>query len=169
MAREIVPGVTALDHVALPTADAERFLRFYKALGFGVEHEAEWRSGAFPIFSITFGDNKINVHPEALVRKARGDPRFLRGPSAEPGCGDLCFVWEGGIEALLDLLRQTGTRPIEGPVPRMGGRGRGSALGISVYARDPDDNLLEFISYDPADVARWRDVRRAGPGARRKD
>ena len=27
--------VTAFDHVALPTADAERMLRFYEALGFG--------------------------------------------------------------------------------------------------------------------------------------
>jgi catechol 2,3-dioxygenase-like lactoylglutathione lyase family enzyme len=150
--------VTAFDHVALPTADAERFLRFYKALGFGIEHEAEWRAGAYPIFSITFGDNKINVHPEALVRRARNDPRFLRGPSAEPGCGDLCFVWAGGLDALLELLRQTGTRPIDGPVPRVGGRGGGSGLGISVYLRDPDENLLEFISYAPADVARWRDV-----------
>ena len=153
--------VTAFDHVALPTADAERFLRFYKALGFGTQHEAEWRSGAFPIFSIVFGDNKINVHPEALVRRARGHPGFLRGPTAEPGCGDLCFVWAGGIGALLELLEQTGTRAIEGPVPRAGGRGGGSDLGISVYVRDPDDNLLEFISYDPDDVARWRDA----PGA----
>lgn len=150
--------VVAFDHVALPTADAERFLRFYKSLGFGVEHETEWRSGAFPIFSIVFGDNKINVHPEELVRKARGRPEFLRGPTAEPGCGDLCFVWEGGVEALLDLLRRASVQPIEGPVARTGGRGGGSVSGISVYVRDPDQNLLEFISYDPADVARWRDV-----------
>ncbi len=149
--------VTGFDHVALPTADAERFLRFYKALGFGTDQEEEWRSGKFPIFSITFGDNKINVHPEALVA-IRGRPEYLRGPTAEPGCGDLCFVWEGGIEALLGLLERTGTRPIEGPVPRVGGRGSGSGVGISVYVRDPDDNLLEFISYSPDDVERWREV-----------
>ncbi len=148
---------TGLDHVALPTADAERLLRFYKALGFGTENEAEWRSGAFPIFSITFGTSRINVHPEALVRRARSDPRFLRGPAAEPGCGDLCVVWEGGIEALLELLRATGTRTVAGPVPRTGGAGP----GISVYVRDPDENLLEFISYAAPDVTRWRDA----PGA----
>jgi catechol 2,3-dioxygenase-like lactoylglutathione lyase family enzyme len=158
--------VTAFDHVALPTADAERFLRFYKALGFGTEHEAEWRNGSFPIFSITFGDNKINVHPEALLQRARGDPRFLRGPTAEPGCGDLCFVWEGGIDALLAQLRHAGADPIAGPVARIGGRGAGSCPGISVYVRDPDDNLLEFISYDPDDLARWRDVPEIEPGKR---
>ena len=136
--------VTAFDHVALPTADAERFLRFYKALGFGTQHETEWRSGAFPIFSIVFGDNKINVHPEALVRKARGQPGFLRGPTAEPGCGDLCFVWEGTAAALSALLERAQATVVEGPVERQGGRGR---AGRSVYVRDPDGNLLEFMIY----------------------
>ena len=154
-------AVMGFDHAAVPTSNAIRFLEFYKRLGFGIEGEDALRSGAAPFFSVTFGDNKINVHPEALVRRARGHPGFLRGPTAEPGCGDLCFVWEGGIGALLELLEQTGTRAIEGPVPRVGGRGGGSGLGISVYVRDPDDNLLEFISYDPDDVARWRDA----PGA----
>ena len=41
------------------------------------------------------------------------------------------------------------------PVPRIGGRGAGTGQGISVYTRDPDDNLLEFISYDAGDVARY--------------
>ena len=52
-------------------------------------------------------------------------------------------------------------------MPRVGGRGRGSGLGISVYVRDPDDNLLEFISYEPDDLARWRDAPGAVPGPRR--
>lgn len=33
-----------------------------------------------------------------------------------------------------------------GPVPRFGSRGE----GVSVYFRDPDGSLLEFISYDEA-------------------
>jgi catechol 2,3-dioxygenase-like lactoylglutathione lyase family enzyme len=36
------------------------------------------------------------------------------------------------------------------PVPRFGARGR----GISVYFRDPDGSLLEFISYAEADRER---------------
>ena len=144
--------VTGLDHLALPTADAARFLAFYEALGFGTEHVDEWRAGTRPMFSLVLGDQKVNVHPEALAA-FRDSPSYLRGPTAEPGCGDLCVVWAGGIDALLELLADTGTTPIAGPVPRVGGRGGGTPVGISVYVRDPDQNLLEFISYDPDDIA----------------
>jgi catechol 2,3-dioxygenase-like lactoylglutathione lyase family enzyme len=146
--------VTGFDHAALPTADSERFLAFYKSLGFGIEGEDAWRAGTMPVFAITFGDNKINVHTEALVPR-RGDPAYLRGPTAEAGCGDFCFVWAGGIDALLATLATAGVEPIEGPVPRIGGRAAGTRSGVSVYVRDPDENLLEFISYDAEDVARY--------------
>jgi catechol 2,3-dioxygenase-like lactoylglutathione lyase family enzyme len=145
-------GVSGFDHVALPTANAERFLAFYRKLGFGIEGEEEWRAGKYPIFAIKFGDNKINVHPEAMVAM-RGEPFYLRGPAAEPGCGDICFVWVGGVDALLRQLRDAQVDVIEGPVPRVGGRDTRSAGGVSVYVRDPDENLLEFISYDADDVA----------------
>jgi hypothetical protein len=45
-------------------------------------------------------------------------------------------------------------------VPRVGGRHGATTIGISVYVRDTDHNLLELISYDPADLARYGD---AGP------
>lgn len=144
--------VAGIDHIALPTDDAERLASFYAALGFALHGLEEWRAGRLPIFSIGCGDQKINVHPESLV-PARGHPAYLRGDSAEAGCGDVCVVWEGGIAALLALLAREGVAPIEGPVPRLGGRGGAATPGISVYVRDPDRNLLEFISYDPADVA----------------
>ena len=161
--------VTRFDHVSLPIERTDEMIAFYEALGFDVVGVDRWRRGEHPLFSISFGDNKINVHPEELVRRARSDPRFLRGPAAAPGCGDLCFVWEGGVDALLALLRETATETIAGPVARVGGRGGGAQLGISVYVRDPDANLLEFISYDPDDVARWGDGSGIGTGARRKE
>ncbi|MEI8001576.1 MAG: VOC family protein [Actinomycetes bacterium] len=151
--------VSGFDHVAIPTADAARFLAFYEALGFATEGADAWRAGTGKIFAITFGDQKINVHPESLM-EFRDQPWFLRGPTAEPGCGDFCFVWDGGLDALLHVLTAAGVAVIEGPTPRKGGRDGGTAPGVSVYVRDPDDNLLEFISYDPDDAARHPGVAR---------
>jgi catechol 2,3-dioxygenase-like lactoylglutathione lyase family enzyme len=61
-----------------------------------------------------------------------------------PGGSDLCFVWPGSIEDALNHLRDNGVDVEEGPVPRNGGRGKGT----SVYFRDPDGSLLEFIVYE---------------------
>ncbi len=147
-------AVTGIDHIALPTADASRLLAFYRRLGFGILGEDEWKLGTRATCSITFGDNKINVHPETMVAR-RGDPEYLRAPTAEPGCGDICFVWSGGVDALLATLSDAGVPPIEGPIARVGGRAGSQIRGVSVYARDPDDNLIEFISYDAADLERF--------------
>ena len=85
-----------------------------------------------------------------LARRGEGeDPAFtLRAPAARPGCGDFCFVWQGPLEALLAALRRAGAAVEAGPVERVGGRDHGRAKGTSVYTRDPDGNLLEFIVYD---------------------
>ena len=151
--------VTGIDHLAIPSGDGERLASFYRAPGFALHGFDEWRAGRAPLFSIVCGDQKIHVHPENLV-PARGHPAYLRGDAAEAGCGDICVVWKGGVDALLAMLAREGVKPVEGPVPRMGGRAGGTTVGISVYVRDPDHNLLEFISYDSDNVAAHRD---AGP------
>ncbi len=136
--------VSGFDHVAIPTADCARKIAFYEALGFEVDAR-RWREENAPFFSIHFGDNKINVHAPALWQNERFT---LRGPTAEPGCGDFCFVWQGGLEALHGTLERAGAEIVEGPVERDGGRDGGRATGTSVYTRDPDANLLEFIVYE---------------------
>ena len=52
-----------IDHIAMPTADAERLMAFYKKLGFAVNDEEEWRAGTANIFSIQVGESKINRPP----------------------------------------------------------------------------------------------------------
>lgn len=141
------PRVAAFDHVAIPTGRPEEMLRFYHTLRFTVPSPEEWRARGQPFFTIQFGDNKINVHAPALW----GDAGFtLRGPTAQPGCGDFCFVWPGSLEELRQMLHDAGAPSEEGPVERVGGRDGGRARGMSIYTRDPDRNLLEFIVY-PAD------------------
>jgi hypothetical protein len=119
-------------------------LRFYAALGFSVPTPEDWQHSGARVFSIQFGDNKINVHAPALWQQASFT---LRGPSALPGCGDFCFVWNG-TPAELNAALARASAPVEvGPVTRVGGRNRGRDEGSSVYTRDPDGNLLEFIIY----------------------
>lgn len=134
-------ATVSIDHVAMPTANAERLIGFYKKLGFEINDEAEWRAGTANIFSIQIGESKINVHPERYMAN-------LRGPTAVPGCMDLCFVWDGTVEECQRILAEAGVEVVQGPVPRKGARQRGAAPSLSLYARDPDGNLLEWMIYE---------------------
>jgi len=137
-------SVAAFDHVAIPTARPEEMLRFYRKLGFAVPTPEEWSARGEPFFTIVFGNNKINVHVPTLWQ----NPAFtLRGPTAQPGCGDFCFVWSGTLDELRAMLQAAAAPIEEGPVERVGGRDAGRAKGTSLYTRDPDRNLLEFIVY----------------------
>ena len=50
------------------------------------------------------------------------------------------------------MLQGAGIPIIKGPVDRIGGRNGGTASSVSVYVRDPDDNLVEFMCYGEAAV-----------------
>lgn len=138
-------ALVGFDHAAIPGGDLEALIAFYRALGFSVIGEDRWRAGEMPMIALAVGDQKINVHDP----KAWQNPLFtLRGPTAKPGCGDFCFVWEGSPEDAGAAIRAAGGDVIEGPVSREGGRAGGRTEGTSVYTRDPDGNLIEFIAYD---------------------
>jgi len=138
-------SISGLDHVAIPVARPEAMLRFYRALGFSALTPEEWRASGAKFFAVQFGDNKINMHSPDMWQSAAFT---LRGPTAVPGCGDFCFVWSGTADDLRRALQGAGAAIEEGPVGRIGGRSAGHAKGISVYTRDPDGNLLEFIRYE---------------------
>ena len=133
-------STVGIDHIAMPTADAERLMAFYKNLGFAINDEEEWRAGTANIFSIQVGDSKINVHPEGYLAD-------YRGPTAVPGCTDICFVWNGSVEDCQKMLADAGVEVVRGPGPRKGARQRGVLPAVSLYARDPDNNLLEWMVY----------------------
>ena len=133
--------VAGFDHVVLHTLDAERFIDFYKRLGFSFIDEEKWRKGEAHMFAIQVGESKINVHPPEL----KGS---MTGATTAPGCGDLCFVWDGTVDSVVDTIKAAGVEIAVGPAPRRGGRGRGHTVGTSVYVWDPDRNLLEFMVYD---------------------
>jgi catechol 2,3-dioxygenase-like lactoylglutathione lyase family enzyme len=132
--------VVGIDHVVAPTADAERFLAFYKRLGFETNGEEAWREGRANTFSIQVGESKINVHPQGFIAERRG-------VTATPGCLDICFVFEGAVDECRRMLEAANVPILHGPAPRAGGRARGKAPAVSLYARDPDGNLLEWMVY----------------------
>jgi len=126
-------GLAGIDHVSLPMQHTEAMVAFYRALGFGIDEQKA-------IVSVYAGEQMINFHrPELWPREGF----TLRAHAAVPPCGDLCFVWEGSAESLHERL--AGVDIEEGPVARRGGR---RADATSVYVRDPDGNLLEFMIYD---------------------
>ncbi|HTS50934.1 MAG TPA: VOC family protein [Bryobacteraceae bacterium] len=127
-------SVRGFDHVALPMQNTDAMLAFYRRLGFDV---VENRAAC----SVYIGQQMINFHRPATWQN---ESFTLRAPAAKPPCGDLCLVWDGTPEALRGMLDRAGAKIFEGPVPRQGGRRK---QGSSVYVRDPDGNLLEFIIY----------------------
>jgi catechol 2,3-dioxygenase-like lactoylglutathione lyase family enzyme len=147
-------SVIGFDHVALPAQNPDALLDFYKKLGFRTLHEAEWRAGKSPIFGIQVGEHaKINFHGPALWQNAGFE---ARGPSAKPGCGDICFVFDGTIDDAIALIEKAGAKVAYGPFDQPGGAERGQRLGTSVYTRDPDGNLIEFMTYPAAGRGGWR-------------
>ena len=127
-------AIRGFDHVALPMQNVDAMLAFYRGLGLRVNEGA----GACSVY---IGDQMINFHRPATWQR---ESFTLRAPAARPPCGDLCFVWEGGPDTLKAMLDRAGAKVIEGPVGRQGGRRK---AGSSVYVRDPDGNLLEFLIY----------------------
>jgi catechol 2,3-dioxygenase-like lactoylglutathione lyase family enzyme len=64
----------------------------------------------------------------------------------QPGNSDLCFEWPGPVEEARAHLERLGVAVELGPIARHAAKG----AGTSVYFRDPDGSLLEFISYTSA-------------------
>ena len=126
--------VTGFDHVALPMQNTDAMIAFYRGLGFDVTQNAV-------ACSVYIGNQMINFHLPATWQR---ESFTLRAPAAKPPCGDLCFVWDGTPAALKAWLDGAGAKIVEGPVARQGGRRKASS---SVYIRDPDGNLLEFMIY----------------------
>jgi catechol 2,3-dioxygenase-like lactoylglutathione lyase family enzyme len=137
-------AIESFDHVAIPSADPGRLVEFYRRLGFTPIGEDEWRAGTAKHVALALGNVKINVHAPELWRNERFT---LRGPTAQPGCGDLCFVWSGSVDEARALIEAAGGPLLVGPVERIGGRAGGTATGTSLYTRDPDGNLVELITY----------------------
>jgi catechol 2,3-dioxygenase-like lactoylglutathione lyase family enzyme len=120
-----------LDHCVITVSEWERSNVFYATV-LGVEVISIGAGWAYRL-----GEEQLNLHGPGVA----GDPNARLPVPA--GGSDLCFEWPGPIQEAVAHL-QAHRVPIEvGPVPRVCAKG----TGVSVYFRDPDGSLLEFISY----------------------
>jgi catechol 2,3-dioxygenase-like lactoylglutathione lyase family enzyme len=120
-----------LDHCVIHVSDWEISNTFYRDV-LGAEllpRESGW--------SYRFGDEQLNLHGPGV------SPAPVAKLPVQPGNSDLCFEWPGPIDEAREHLERNGVEVEMGPVERSGARG----TGTSVYFRDPDGSLLEFISY----------------------
>ena len=121
-----------LDHSVVHVSDWEECNAFYRdVIGADI---VSTPSGSV---AYRFANAQLNLHGPGAV----GHPR-ARIP-VTPGNSDLCFEWDGAIEDAIAHLKAHEVDIELGPVGRFGHKGEGT----SVYFRDPDGTLLEFISY----------------------
>ena len=122
-----------LDHCVIHVSEWQRSNTFYaEVLGATlVTREAG--------FAYRFGDKQLNVHGPGV------NPAEVARLPVQPGNSDLCFEWRGPITDAIAHLAAHGVRVERGPMQRFGAKG----TGTSVYFRDPDGSLMEFMSYEP--------------------
>ena len=128
----MAPKISALDHLVLTVADLGATLSFYEnALGMEaekftpVDHSERW--------ALKFGHQKINLHQAG----AEFQPHAMQPTT---GSADLCFLSEQPIAEWKEHLDAHDVDIVEGPVVRTGATGP----ILSIYVRDPDDNLIEI-------------------------
>lgn len=127
-------GVKKLDHCVIHVADWERANRFYKDV-LGAEILPR-QSG----FTYKIGDILLNCHGPGIT------PNLVAKVPVAPGNSDLCFEWDGTIDDAAAHLTQYGVAIERGPIATRGVKGEAT----SVYFRDPDGSLLEFMVYPTA-------------------
>ncbi|GAA2788195.1 VOC family protein [Saccharopolyspora taberi] len=123
--------INHLDHLVLTVADPARTIAFYTQV-LGME-ETTFNGGRK---ALSFGTSKINLHQA-------GNEFEPKAHRPTPGSADLCFVADDPLDQIVTELESAGVPIEEGPVTRTG------AVGtiVSVYVRDPDDNLIEISNY----------------------
>jgi len=123
--------IESIDHVVLTVRDLERTCDFYRSvLGFEVVSFGGGRKG------LQFGRQKLNLH---LYGK-EFEPKALH---PTPGAIDLCFITTTPLDEVRRELGEKGVAIEVGPVEKVGAVGK----LLSVYVRDPDQNLIEIANY----------------------
>lgn len=123
--------IDRLDHLVLTVADIGRTCDFYaQVLGMSVETFGAGRT------ALKFGRQKFNLHQQGREFEPKAD-------RPTPGSADLCLIATTPLDSIVAHLQAKGVAIEEGPVRRTGATGP----IVSVYFRDPDQNLIEVSNY----------------------
>jgi catechol 2,3-dioxygenase-like lactoylglutathione lyase family enzyme len=123
--------VNHLDHLVLTVKDIEASVLFYtRVLGM---RETTFGGGRK---ALVFGSSKINLHQV-------GHEFEPKAALPTPGSADICLIVDDDLDSVQAQLAAAGV-PVEvGPVEQTGAVGE----MMSVYIRDPDQNLVELSNY----------------------
>lgn len=120
-------SIDRIDHIVFTVRSIAETCAFYervlgmKTVTFGPGRKA-----------LEFGQQKINLHEAGREFEPKADCPL-------PGAMDVCLITTTPIDALTAHLKAQHVDILEGPVERTGAKGR----LLSVYFRDPDNNLIE--------------------------
>jgi catechol 2,3-dioxygenase-like lactoylglutathione lyase family enzyme len=119
--------IDRLDHLVLTVADVDATCAFYeRVLGMRTVTFGGGRK------ALAFGGQKINLHQYGREFEPKAQ-------HPTPGSADFCLITSVPLARVIAHLEREGVPIIEGPVAKTGATGP----LLSVYFRDPDQNLVE--------------------------
>lgn len=121
-----------LDHLVLTVASIPATIAFYQDV-LGMRSERFETATGEIRQALKFGTSKINLHQQ-------GQEFEPKAQHPTPGSADLCFLTQTPIPDWQIHLAARDVTIEDGPVPRTGATGP----LVSIYIRDPDQNLIEI-------------------------
>ena len=129
-----MPKLKSLDHLVLTVASIDKTAMFYETVLGMTINQFVVADGSIRT-ALSFGDQKINLHQS-------GSEFLPHATHPTSGSADLCFLTDTPIP---DWINHFATHDVpieEGPIRRSGATGP----ILSLYIRDPDENLVEIAT-----------------------
>ena len=136
-----------LDHIVINSVDINLSLHFYtEILELHGERIEEFKHNQVPFPSVRITkDTIIDLFPKKLWEKT--NPENV----CRPNLNHFCFsTSKKNWESLQERLNENGIAIEDGPAKRWGAHGS----GVSIYFRDPDENVIEVRYYESEEADR---------------
>ena len=123
----------SIDHIVITVKNIKKSINFYSNI-LGMElREFHSSFDNTKRKSLHFGNQKINLH-EVLK------PFQPHAKNPLPGTVDICFISNVTVNEWKNIFEKNQIKIEDGPIKKTGATGP----IISIYIRDPDENLIEI-------------------------